>query len=245
MDIQKLVSFYETELGAHVKKILGDKLLNSTTFKGNTIICTSGAYPIITDRLLGKDNVFFQNYGARSLHDNDKDGQRIVRCDRNEWPYRAESVDGVVMVHDVEFIDEIDAYLREAWRVLKSEGGITMIIPNRQSSWTRSDQTPFGYGQLCHLKSIRKSLEKNRFCIDKITPCLFFPPYAPVTTIGRLARTAVEAMGGYTGFKGGVYVLEVSKHVYAPIKGLKEMVSSPARNLMPSRAKAVGKTISK
>ena len=246
MNCEKLIAFYETDLGHHVKNVLAHKLLNRSAFQGETVICTLGAYPIIGNNIKTQDRTFFQNYGTEVFKDNHNHLSHIVNCNKNEWPYRAESIDKVVMVHDVEFVDDLDSYLREAWRVLKGEGAITMVVPNRQSSWTRSDQTPFGYGQLCHLKSIQSALEKNRFSVDKMSRCLFFPPYAPKTKIGELTRSMIESVGEYMGLKGGLYVLEVSKHVYAPLNGLKQTVRNPAEHFIPTRRpKPAGKVTSR
>ena len=241
MNIEKLTAFYQTDLGHHVKTILNDKLFDPSLMQGKTTICSVGAHPVYKSKKILDGKIFFQNYPASSLPEKKMDGD-LVQCSREAWPYRAESIDQVIMVHDLEFIDEIDSYLRESWRVLKGEGRMVMAIPNRQSRWTRSDETPFGYGRLCHLKSIRKSLEKNHFCIDKTTQCLFFPPYAPKTRIGQLVQSTMDLTGEYIGLRGGVYILDVSKHVYAPIKGLKERVTAPAQSLInPQRPKAVGK----
>ena len=37
--------------------------------------------------------------------------------------------------------------LRECWRVLRDDGRLLVVVPNRLGSWALFDHTPFGQGR--------------------------------------------------------------------------------------------------
>ena len=238
MDIGKIQNFYETPLGHYARGVLRSKLKKNLDGKSKTILASLGAYAYVEDYLTDGGDLFFQTYKQDLKFPECAQG-RVVESSRYQWPHRAESVDALIMGHDIEFADDIDAYLREVWRVLKGEGQVFIVIPSRKGRWIRGDHTPFGYGQACHLKNLRRSFEKTHFKIDHIVPSLFFPPYEPKTKIGHWERDFVDMVGEYCGISAGVYIIELSKHIYAPTRGLKEMVSAPATRLLrPTKARA-------
>lgn len=238
MDLKFIDNFYQSDLGRYVSSVITDKI--SSMRSDETAVCSVGAYPFMPDG----DHVFFQTYSDPSFIPEKVQGS-MIQTSRHQWPYRAESVDMVVMAHDFEFAEERLFYMREAWRVLKGEGRLIIVLPNRKGRWIQSDQTPFGYGHMCHLGSIFDMCQRAHFKVDQIYPTLFFPPTEPQTRMGQITRRCVDRVGEYCGLTPGVRVLELSKHIYAPTRGLKEMVMAPAKKVLGTKATASSPKISK
>src|SRR6185437_16156554 len=60
------------------------------------------------------------------------------------WP--AEGPNRVILIHGIEFSEQIRPMLKEAWRVLAGGGRLLAVLPNRRGIWARIDNTPFGQG---------------------------------------------------------------------------------------------------
>ena len=59
------------------------------------------------------------------------------------------SMDRIVVVHGLEYSENLRGFLREMWRVLSDGGRLLVVVPNRRSIWARADHTPFGHGHPC------------------------------------------------------------------------------------------------
>jgi ubiquinone/menaquinone biosynthesis C-methylase UbiE len=239
LNVSKIVSFYKSDIGHYALCSLNDKIsqfLNKLNIKDKTVIASGGA--LFYKELIGKScgSMALQLYDA--THADLTSGQgHFVQTERDSWPYRAENIDGIVMIHDLEFAENPDVYLREAWRVLKGEGRLFIIVPNRAGRWARQDNTPFGQGHPFSLDQMQKLLSAAHFQIDTVDKALFFPPYQPKTYIARLYRSLIEKVAGFYCMNAGVFVIEASKHIYAPTRGLKEITTEGARKIMMAKGK--------
>lgn len=234
-----VTDFYKSDLGRYTYDILSNKLLGmlggNEALKNNAVICSAGCFPMAQIFLKQTETVGFHVYRDKDAVSRIVDG-RVIRCDRLYWPYRAETIDTVILCHDLEFTDKPEAYLREIWRVLKGEGRVFIILPNRKGKWARDENTPFGYGHPYHFKTLQSYLERAHFKVDQVGKALFFPPYQPHTFLGQISRNIIDSLGDMIGFTSGVRIIEVSKHIYAPTRGLKEIVGIPAEKILGVRA---------
>jgi SAM-dependent methyltransferase len=239
LSLKEVDAFYKTDLGRYACKQISDQIKKSKEHE--ITVCSAGSFPFVEKT----ETTFFQGYETPSFVPQSIEGS-LALAERSQWPYRAESVDQIIMAHDFEFAEEREVYLREAWRILKGEGRLMIIIPNRKGKWVRAAHTPFSRGYTCHLGGVIDTLHRTHFKLDRIVPLLFTPPDVPSTSIGRLAYNAINNVGEYCGMQCGVRILEISKHIFAPTRGLKEMVTAPAEKLlMPAKAKLSNKTHSK
>ncbi len=55
--------------------------------------------------------------------------------------------DRVLLVHGLEAAENVRRLLREVWRVLKDDGRLLVVAPNRRGLWAHVEATPFGQGQ--------------------------------------------------------------------------------------------------
>ncbi len=138
----------------------------------------------------------------------------VALVDETELPLTNFSVDRVLLVHCLENSDYLRDMLNEVWRVLKGEGRLIIVVPNRRGLWARFERTPFGYGHPYSQMQLSRLLREHSFTPLRSTQALFIPP----THSRALLRTAPawERIGRrVSSHFAGVNIVEVSKQVYA------------------------------
>ncbi len=158
---------------------------------------------------------------------------RVCLIKEGELPFATESIDRLLVVHGLEYAESPEPLFHEFWRVLKSNGRLMLIVPNRLGMWARVDWTPFGHGSPYTMGQINNYLQKNHFILERKGRALFMPPFRSFLVM-RSAYT-IESFGKFI-FPGlaGVHLIEASKQIYAAIpKGKAERVKG-RRILMPN-----------
>lgn len=100
-------------------------------------------------------------------------------------PFPDLSFDRVLMVHGLEAAESSRRLLREAWRVLKDDGRLLIVVPNRRGLWARFEHTPFGHGQPYSPSQIEAHLSRHMFCVERREAALFLPPIGWIMRRGR------------------------------------------------------------
>lgn len=150
-------------------------------------------------------------------------------------PFPYESFDRIFAIHSLEFTDNLSEALHECWRVLKPNGRMMIIVPNRMSTWARTDKCPFAYGTPFTMSQIKHALVENSFLIERQRKGLFIPPFE--TNFMLSLSPFFEGLGGAV-FKsfGGVHIIEVSKKVYAPVRPDKgSAIAAATKILIPTK----------
>lgn len=139
---------------------------------------------------------------------------RVCLYDDTAIPLETESVDRIIVIHGFEMSEQPDEFLAEIWRVLKSNGRLLLVVPNRMGFWARADWTPFGAGRPFTMSQINGHLQHNLFVRERIERALYMPPFRSFWLL-RFAYT-LEGFGKFF-FAGlaGVHIVEASKQVYA------------------------------
>lgn len=165
---------------------------------------------------------------------------RTVICRRGEWPFPKESVDRILIVHDAEYASGMAALLSEVWRVLKPNGRVLMVLPNRTGLWVRSDQNPFGHGAPYSLSQLRTTLRENHFVYEGACGALLTPPFKSKVML-KTAGFLMEPFARFCTSMSGVQVVEASKRLYAPT-GKREPFAQNIRKIIwpvPSGSKPI------
>lgn len=139
---------------------------------------------------------------------------RVALVDETELPLPNYSMDRVLLIHCLENSDYLRDMLNEVWRVLKGEGRLLIVVPNRRGLWARLERTPFGFGHPYSQMQISRLLREHSFTPLRTTQALFAPP----TRSRTLLRTAPawERIGRrISPHFAGVHLVEASKQVYA------------------------------
>lgn len=148
------------------------------------------------------------------------------------WPHRRPSLsciahedrlpfpdlhfDRILMVHALEHAEQARRMLREAWRVLKDDGRILVVVPNRTGWWAYAERTPFGHGRPFSVSQLSRLLGSVMFRETRRDGALFVPPF-PWRVLLRGAG-AWERLGRRIGRRfAGVAIVEAAKDMYAAI----------------------------
>lgn len=139
---------------------------------------------------------------------------RVCLYDDGAIPLETESVDRIIVIHGFEMSEHPDEFLAEIWRVLKSNGRLLLVVPNRMGFWARADWTPFGAGRPFSMSQINNHLQHNLFVRERIERALYMPPFRSFWLL-RFAYT-LESFGKFV-FPGlaGLHIVEASKQIYA------------------------------
>ena len=241
VNLEKIEKFYTTSVGQYAHNTvlpIIDNFLSGAGETQKTCIASAAAFPYM-EQMKNMKRLSLQSFHDQDVWPESGKGHYIL-ADRTHWPYRAEEADFVVLIHDVEFAEDADHYLREAWRVLKGEGRLVIIIPNRSGKWARYDNTPFGLGYPYTLEQMSKLLASAHFAIDRVAPALYHPPTLPESFVGEAYRSIIEKIGGYCLFQSGIYAICASKHIYAPSsKGLGATAAQKAKQALFPKPTAV------
>ena len=138
----------------------------------------------------------------------------VTLADEGELPLQDFSVDRVLLVHGLEYSEQIRLLLKEIWRVMAGGGRLMAVVPNRRGIWARIDSTPFGQGHPFTPGQLSRLLRDADFTPERVGAALFVPP----TGSRMMLRSAyaIERIGErwFTTF-AGVSIVEASKQLYA------------------------------
>jgi SAM-dependent methyltransferase len=129
-------------------------------------------------------------------------------------PFADLSFDRVLVVHGLEAAEQTRRLLRELWRVLRDDGRLMIVTPNRSGMWAHMESTPFGQGQPYSARQIGKLLDHAMFRIERRDTALYVPP----TNLRLVLRSARlwERAGRYMApGVAGVMITEAVKDQYA------------------------------
>ncbi|MGR3616410.1 MAG: class I SAM-dependent methyltransferase [Paracoccaceae bacterium] len=139
-----------------------------------------------------------------------------VLCEETLWPLDTGYVDRLVVMHGLETSDQPSRLLEECWRVLGPGGRAIFVVPNRAGLWSRSDETPFGFGRPYTLGQLENQLRAHDFTVERHAASLYRLPShkrfwlksgAVLEKTGRKLPMVLA---------GGVFLVEVSKRVQPP-----------------------------
>lgn len=146
--------------------------------------------------------------------------------EEDQLPLPDNSIDRLLVVHCLEVAESVTQLIRELWRVLKPEGRLLVVVPNRRGLWAHMDTTPFGHGSPYSRSQLGGLLSQCLFTPETFATALHVPPFDR----GLVVRSAMawERVGArMSPGLGGVLLVEARKETTAPIKGT------------PARAKAL------
>ncbi|HWX50373.1 MAG TPA: class I SAM-dependent methyltransferase [Roseomonas sp.] len=100
-----------------------------------------------------------------------------LRVEDEALPFPDLSFDNVLLVHGLEHTENARRMLREVWRVLKDDGRLLVVAPNRRGMWAHLESTPFGQGRPYSPGQLGRLLERNLFSVARRDQALFMPPF--------------------------------------------------------------------
>ncbi len=145
-------------------------------------------------------------------------GSANLSCTAEEdaLPFPDLSFDRVLLVHGLEAAENSRRLLRELWRVLKDDGRLLVVAPNRRGWWAHVESTPFGQGQPYSPGQIGRLLAAGLFHVERRDTALFVPP----SRMRVVLRSAAlwEAAGRRVAPRfAGLTIIEAVKDVHGAI----------------------------
>lgn len=148
-----------------------------------------------------------------------------VLVGETQWPLPDNSIDRLLAVHCLEQAERVGPLLREMWRVLKPDGRMLIVVPNRRGLWSRIDATPFGYGLPFSRGQLETQLTDALFTPDDWGEALYFPPLNNRLLL-RMAPTLERFGTSMSIGVAGVILVEAHKEVMAPVPASLKVVPS-------------------
>jgi ubiquinone/menaquinone biosynthesis C-methylase UbiE len=145
-------------------------------------------------------------------------GAANLSCTAEEdaLPFADLSFDRILLVHGLESAENTRRMLREVWRVLKDDGRLLVVAPNRRGMWAHVESTPFGQGQPYSAGQIDRLLSASLFRVELREAALFMPP-TRLRLVLRSARMWEKIGHRLLPHLGGVTMTEAIKDLYAAI----------------------------
>jgi SAM-dependent methyltransferase len=156
--------------------------------------------------------VMFKGQGVH--HWPDDAANLTCLADETDLPFETNSIDRLILIHSLEFTGLLKPAMEELWRILKSNGRILVVVPNRMGLWARADWTPFGRGTPYSAGQVEEFLTENLFIPERTERALFIPPFKRQTLLRsaglweKIGHKICPAMGG-------LIFVEASKQIYA------------------------------
>lgn len=219
-DVIDLDEFYRSPLGQVARRTIRRQIRAVwPNVRGMAVLGLGHATPYLTPFRSEAERVLAIAPAAQGViaWPNGGPGQ-IALANESELPLPDLCIDRLLMVHAVESTEQLRAMMREAWRVLKGDGRMLIVAPNRASVWARSERTPFGQGHPYTNGQIRRLLRDCMFTPGETRRALHLPPIDRRLVVK--AAPVLERVGDalFQTF-AGVLLVEATKQVYAATPG--------------------------
>ncbi len=136
--------------------------------------------------------------------------------EEEELPFADLSCDRVLLIHGLEAAENVRRLLREVWRVLKDDGRLLVVAPNRVGMWAHVEATPFGQGEPYSPGQIGRLLASSLFHVTRRDTALYLPPWR--WRVLLRAAPLIEGAGRRVAPRfAGLTLSEAVKDVYAAI----------------------------
>ena len=217
MDARDASGFYATPLGRHAAAALRRKLSRLwPRMAGLSVLGIGHAGPCL--HLWREDARCVAVSPAYMGVASWPAGQPGLSClaEEEALPFPDLSFDRVLLVHGLEQAENARRALREAWRVLKDDGRLIVMAPNRRGLWAYAESTPFGHGQPYSEGQLARLLGGLLFQVEAQSSALFAPPFinAPMLKLAGL----FEACGPLLAPQfAGVTIAEVVKLLHGAV----------------------------
>lgn len=214
--VYDLKAFYNSRPGRVVRRVLQSRIRDFwPDVKGLDIVGSGYAVPYLRGFIDEAARITTIMPARQGVHPWPPDGKNLACvCEESELPYETSSVDRVLMIHHLEFSELQQSALSEIWRIMKGNGRLLVIVPNRTGFWARATWSPFGHGAPYTASQLVNTLNENLFVHERTEEALFMPPlrWAPV----HKSAGFLEKFGpGFFPFLAGVHMVEATKQLYA------------------------------
>lgn len=204
LDAVQLREFYNSQLGHVARRLIGLHIKTALKPSQNAVVVGLGyCTPYLSTFKADAPHTIAlmpETQGAIVWPPADRGLTSLVT--KSHLPLTDNSVDCLIVAHCFEHTHRVPLLLRELWRVLKPEGRLLIVVPNRSGLWAHIDTTPFGYGSPYSRIQLEAVLNDSLFAAEEWSTALHVPPLnkrlllRSATTWERLGRRFWPRLGG-------------------------------------------------
>lgn len=216
-DIAQFRAFYDSRLGTIARRLVRRRLRELwPNVKGMTVLGLGYATPYLApfvDEAAAVVACMPAEQGAAPWPRSGRN--RVALADDTNLPFGDGTVDRVIIIHGLETSEVWRTLLRQVWRVLKPDGRLIVVAPNRRGLWSAFGDTPYGQGHAYSRGQLERLLSEALFGAERWADALYGPP-SQSKLIMRTGR-GWERLGRmlYRGMPG-LWIAEGAKAMYAP-----------------------------
>ena len=216
MDVYDLKAFYNGKIGRLVRRILQERILrfwpdaHSLRFMG----CGYAVPYMRTFKSDAERTLAMVSPEMGALHWPHDDKSCVALASGGALPIETNSIDRLLVIHALEHSRDVHADLNEFWRVLKSNGRMLVIAPNRSGMWAHAEWSPFGHGTPYSWSQLCRQLQDHMFIYERSEEALFLPP-VQYSAFLKSAGFLEYVGANYLPIAAGLHMVEVSKQLYA------------------------------
>jgi SAM-dependent methyltransferase len=212
----QLRSFYKTLGGRIIRRMIRERVAGLwPDINGLRLLGAGYAAPFLRGSEAVSERTVCVMFTGQGVHRWPDDADNLTcLSDETDLPFETNSVDRILLVHSLEFTGFLKPAFEEFWRILKSNGRILIIVPNRIGLWARADWTPFGRGTPYSSGQVEEFLKENLFIPERTEYGLFVPPFHSQTLL-RSAGLWEKVGAKLFSAMGGLIFVEASKQIYA------------------------------
>lgn len=216
--VHDLKHFYDSKTGRVVRRVLLGRIREFwPEAKGLRLMGYGYAAPYINGISEGAERSFAIMPAAQGVHHWPRGGReknRATLAAEDALPLETESIDRIIMIHALEYAANIHPNLNEIWRVLKPNGRVLFVVPNRSGFWAHSEWSPFGQGTPFSVAQLCYYLKEHHFIHERTEEALFMPP-SQSSFLLKFAGLFERTGQTFLPFAAGVHMVEASKQLYA------------------------------
>lgn len=215
-DVNQLEKFYQEPIGIKSSYYMLESIKKMwPSIKSDELILSIGYFDHFLDYFLQNNSSIIcgmpSRMGVMKCND-EKEKNRSFLMEDWLMPLQSSSIDKIILIHSFETSRNPDELLRELWRVLKPNGKMILILPNRMSMWSRIETTPFSEGNPYSISQIQRTLNEHFLFITNDRTCLFFPPF-PSKTLFKTYDSIEKVGEKFLKNSGGVILIECEKQL--------------------------------
>lgn len=214
--IYDLKDFYNSPTGAVVRRVLRPQIRSWwDNVKGLRVVGIGYAQPYLDMFTEEAERVISISPAGQGIYPwPDAEHNLAALAEESELPLETNSVDRVLLIHSLEYAELLRSNLQEIWRILKSNGRLIVIAPNRRGLWSRADWSPFGQGTPYSRDQLRFFLRDNLFVYERSVSTLYTPPLR-WSVVAKSFEGLEKYLPWFLPGIGGVHMVEASKQIYS------------------------------